>query len=81
MHGETAACRYCGEEHTGRICPLIRAMDFYESAALKRVEFFEQKAAESCQHRNKIDMSAGGFERWRCRDCGTDYEKALTPGT
>lgn len=72
-----ALCRYCGIPHTG-VCPLIKTMEFYESGALKRVEFCEQKLPETCQHRNRIDMSAGGFERWRCRDCGCEHEKALS---
>lgn len=50
-------------------------MTFYESGALKRVEFFEQK---QCEHCNRIDMSAGGFERWQCKDCGFNFEKALS---
>ena len=78
MQGEGTACRYCGQVHADRVCPLIRAMDFYESGALKRVEFFEQKTEQSCQHANRdTSMATMGFERWRCKDCGFQYEKDL----
>ena len=36
-------------------------------------ELTEQPPA--CQHKNKDDQTAfGGPEKWRCRDCGYDYE-------
>lgn len=71
------ACRYCGNQHTG-VCPLIRAMNFYESGALKRVEFNEQKTEQTCQHTNRdTSMATMGWERWRCKDCGFEYEKDL----
>ena len=83
MQSETeTACRYCGATHQG-VCPLIRAMDFYESPgqaiqALKRVEFFEQKREQACQHSNRdTSMATMGWERWRCKDCGFQYEKDL----
>lgn len=78
MPGEAKTCQYCGEEHAGRICSLIRAMDFHEiSGSLKRVEFFEQKPP--CQHVNKdTSMGTMGWERWRCKDCGLEFEKAMS---
>lgn len=31
-------CQYCGKSH-GRRCPEVRAIEYYENGAVKRVEF------------------------------------------
>ena len=70
------ACRYCGNIHSG-VCPLIKAMDFDESGALKRVEFFEQKTEQACQHpeQSRQDLSTMGNKRWQCKVCGYEHEE------
>ena len=71
---DVKVCAYCGTSHS-TVCPMIRAMDFYESGQLRRVEFRE--APPICQHRNRMDMSVSGLERWICKDCGFEFEKTL----
>ena len=74
---EICLCRYCGgKAHKGLYCPALRSIEFYEiTGNLKRVEFHEPPP--ECQHRNKVEMSTSGWERWRCKDCGFEFEKAL----
>ena len=33
------ACPHCGKWHTGGTCPKIRAIEYYESGQIKRIEY------------------------------------------
>jgi hypothetical protein len=35
-----SGCRWCGNLHGGAYCPKVRAIEYHESGAVKRVEFF-----------------------------------------
>lgn len=70
------ACSYCGELHPGLYCPLVRALDFYESGTVRRVEFIDPP--QECPHRNKMDLSVSGVEHWICKDCNYEHERKLS---
>lgn len=35
---EIAVCNHCGNIHTGR-CPHVKAIEYYENGAVKRIEY------------------------------------------
>jgi hypothetical protein len=36
--GTSGPCPYCGQHHTG-ICPMVKAIEYFENGTVKRVEF------------------------------------------
>jgi transposase-like protein len=42
----------------------------------------QPEAERPCDHPEeaRLNMSAMGLERWRCRHCGFEYEKIIEPG-
>ncbi len=43
----TDKCQYCGLIHEGRICPLIKSIEYFENGlTIKRVEFHSYQSTE-----------------------------------
>ena len=36
----TVECCWCGEQHSSKKCPFVKALEFWETGPVRRVEFF-----------------------------------------
>lgn len=52
-------CQWCSQYHGGRMCPEIKAIEYYEDGRIKRVEFW---------NRSIMGIDWGGPRKWPVRN-------------
>ena len=52
----TGQCGHCGLWHEGRVCPRVKAIDYYPDGTVKRVEYHDPAPRAP-----RPEVSPGGF--------------------
>jgi hypothetical protein len=53
MNYQHVYCMHCGHDHGFRVCPHVKAIDYYENGSIKRVEYKETML--SCGQREIVN--------------------------
>jgi hypothetical protein len=52
---DSKPCTFCGTEHQGRLCPLIKSIEFFEDGKMKRIEFYDR--SDRVERPARVDAS------------------------
>ena len=61
---------------------ILLQLDGVAASVQAAIAQIEPEAERPCDHPEeaRLQMSAMGLEKWRCRRCGFEYEKIIEPG-